>query len=199
MATVRILCLLGLVVAGMSITFILEPEELRCFKKYIEGGDFIGGDVTVSGINEKMVKVKVTDEKGVVHYLEKEQKNFYFRVEAAHNTTVQVCIEALDANQKIISMNLQSFYEGLRLSIEEDSKDPMIKDLHEIDSKLITIIRNQETFQIRQTTHKNLINQSERHIRWSMLFKVAALFVIAAFQIGLIMNLLRNFQSGPQV
>eukprot|EP01017_Pseudomicrothorax_dubius_P050364 TRINITY_DN9525_c0_g1_i1.p1 TRINITY_DN9525_c0_g1~~TRINITY_DN9525_c0_g1_i1.p1 ORF type:complete len:100 (-),score=13.31 TRINITY_DN9525_c0_g1_i1:37-336(-) len=87
MATVRILCLLGLVVAGMSITFILEPEELRCFKKYIEGGDFIGGDVTVSGINEKMVKVKVTDEKGVVHYLEKEQKNFYFRVEAAHNTT----------------------------------------------------------------------------------------------------------------
>eukprot|EP01017_Pseudomicrothorax_dubius_P037181 TRINITY_DN5417_c0_g1_i4.p1 TRINITY_DN5417_c0_g1~~TRINITY_DN5417_c0_g1_i4.p1 ORF type:complete len:200 (-),score=18.71 TRINITY_DN5417_c0_g1_i4:110-709(-) len=199
MAGLHILCLFGLAVVGLSINFIVEPEEPRCFKKHVEAGDYFAGDITVSGMNEDMVKVKVRNEKGFVHYLGENQIEHYFHVDADHNTTIEVCIESQDQYQKVISMSLKTYFEGYRLSINEEHDHPVLKDLHDAHINLLSILTDQEGFQIRQTTHKNLVFQSEKHIRSTAAFKAIAIFFVVLIQVNVIMRFLRNAHTGPEV
>eukprot|EP01017_Pseudomicrothorax_dubius_P032151 TRINITY_DN4177_c0_g1_i3.p1 TRINITY_DN4177_c0_g1~~TRINITY_DN4177_c0_g1_i3.p1 ORF type:complete len:200 (+),score=48.89 TRINITY_DN4177_c0_g1_i3:45-644(+) len=199
MAGVRILSLLGLAVAVMGINFIVEPDEPRCFKKHVEAGDYFSGEMISSGMTETLVKVKVRDDKGFVIYLGENESEHYFGAEINKTSVIHMCVESLDSYQKVISMSFRTYHEGLRLTVDEEAKDPLVKDLHEMYGKFIEILSSQETFQIRASTHKNLVKQAKRHLRWSLVLKSLVVLIIAILQIAVIMRIFRGVKYGIEV
>eukprot|EP01017_Pseudomicrothorax_dubius_P012858 TRINITY_DN1546_c0_g5_i1.p1 TRINITY_DN1546_c0_g5~~TRINITY_DN1546_c0_g5_i1.p1 ORF type:complete len:202 (-),score=39.46 TRINITY_DN1546_c0_g5_i1:6-611(-) len=187
-----VVCLL--IVTNVSpISFPMDDEEPRCFRKKVREGDTISGSYVITGEVETGVQVKAVDQKtGQVLLLKEDEPAWEFDYEFQKNTTFRICFTPKSASERLITIELSSYYENSHLFISHDKLDPTSKDLNEGLDGLITLSGEVESQQVREQGHKHLMFVTEKRVKSCSGLKILIIFIITISQICILTRLVKG-------